>query len=144
MNKISLMNQYVANLAVFNVKLHNLHWNVVGAQFMAVHKMTEALYEAVFEQFDSVAEQIKILGETPVSTLKEYLDLATLKELPAEPVSSDDVRRIVRDDLKDLIGQAEAVRKTADEEGDFLTVSLFEELAAFYRKNIWFLSASLS
>ena len=29
--KYELLNKYVANLAVWNVKLHNLHWNVKGA-----------------------------------------------------------------------------------------------------------------
>ena len=30
------MNEYLSNLAVLNVKLHNLHWNVVGLQFVEI------------------------------------------------------------------------------------------------------------
>lgn len=44
MNKIDRMNGYVANLAVFNIKLHNLHWNARGLEFMAIHQFTEQLY----------------------------------------------------------------------------------------------------
>ena len=32
------LNTYLANLAVINIKIHNLHWNVVGSQFVAVHE----------------------------------------------------------------------------------------------------------
>jgi starvation-inducible DNA-binding protein len=65
MTKIEAMNQFVANLAVWSVKLHNIHWNVQGLQFMPVHKFTEELYDGAFEAYDDVAERIKILGETP-------------------------------------------------------------------------------
>lgn len=49
-------NQYLADLAVVNFKLHNLHWNVQGKAFVAVHQFTEELYNQVFEYFDAVAE----------------------------------------------------------------------------------------
>ncbi len=39
MKKINQMNTYVANLSILNNKLHNLHWNVIGVQFMPVHKI---------------------------------------------------------------------------------------------------------
>ena len=39
---------YLANLAVWNAKLHNLHWNVVGPAFVQVHEFTESLYDEVF------------------------------------------------------------------------------------------------
>ena len=50
---------YLANLAVLNAKLHNLHWNVVGRAFIQVHEYTEGLYDELFEQFDAVAEAMK-------------------------------------------------------------------------------------
>lgn len=32
------LNTYVANLMVWTVKLHNIHWNVVGPIFKLVHE----------------------------------------------------------------------------------------------------------
>jgi DNA-binding ferritin-like protein len=32
------LNVYLSDLAVLNVKLHNLHWNVVGPQFVQLHE----------------------------------------------------------------------------------------------------------
>ena len=36
-------NRYLANIGVMYVKLHNLHWNVVGPQFKAIHEYLETI-----------------------------------------------------------------------------------------------------
>jgi starvation-inducible DNA-binding protein len=143
MSKLDLMNTYVSNLAVLNVKLHNLHWNVVGLQFEPVHKFTEALYDDVFEKFDDVAEQIKILGETPLSTLKDYLAKATVQEVAPKNFSAKEVLEYVKADLEAMNKMAIEIRNLADAEGDFATVAMFEEHGAGYAKNLWFLTAML-
>lgn len=38
------VNAYLANIGVSYIKLHNLHWNVVGSQFKAAHEYLETLY----------------------------------------------------------------------------------------------------
>ena len=67
------MNEYLSNLAVLNVNLHNLHWNVVGVQFVQLHEFTEQLYDEFFEKYDSVAEILKMQGEKPLVKLSDYL-----------------------------------------------------------------------
>ena len=49
------LDRYLSNLAVLVTKTHNLHWNVVGARFKAIHEYTESLYDYYFEKFDEVA-----------------------------------------------------------------------------------------
>ncbi len=141
MSKISKMNEYVANFHVWNVKLHNLHWNVTGEQFVPVHKFTEELYGEVFEKFDDVAEQIKIQGQSPAATIAEYVKLATLKEIPARDFSSGEVLKVVMDDMEHMKQLAVEIRALADDEGDFSTVAMMEDHVSGYAKNLWFLSA---
>ncbi len=141
MSKVAKMNEYVANLHVWNVKLHNLHWNVTGEQFMPVHKFTEEMYEDAFGKFDDVAEQLKIQGENPAATTAEYAKLATIHELPAREFASGEVIKAVQEDMAQLKQLAVDIRALADEEGDFSTVAMMEEHAAGYAKNLWFLSA---
>ena len=43
MKLVKEFNQYLANLAVVTFKLHNVHWNTVGTQFVRVHEYTEEL-----------------------------------------------------------------------------------------------------
>ena len=46
------LNRYLSNLGILITKTHNLHWNVVGARFKAIHEYTESLYDYYFEKFD--------------------------------------------------------------------------------------------
>jgi len=143
MKKINLMNNYVANLAILNTKLHNLHWNVTGVQFMPVHKFTEELYDDVFAKFDDVAEQIKILGFMPLATTKAYLEASSIKEIDPREFGRKEVLEIVRDDLKLMNDLAIEIRNIADEENDFVTVALFEDHVAGYGKTLWFIDSML-
>ncbi len=141
MSKVAKMNEYVANLHVWNVKLHNLHWNVTGEQFMPVHKFTEEMYEDAFEKFDDVAEQLKIQGQSPAATTAEYAKLASIREIPARDFSSGEVIGMVKEDMEQMKQLAVEIRALADAAGDFSTVAMMEEHAAGYAKNLWFLSA---
>jgi len=78
------LNRYLSNLAVLVTKTHNLHWNVVGARFKAIHEYTESLYDYYFEKFDDVAETFKMKGEYPLVKVADYLKHATVKELDAK------------------------------------------------------------
>ena len=80
MKLVKEFNQYLANLAVVTFKLHNVHWNTVGTQFVRVHEYTEELYDETFEFFDAVAEILKMNNVTPDSRLADYLKNATISE----------------------------------------------------------------
>lgn len=139
---IKEMNTYLANLAVLNYKLHNLHWNVVGLEFKAIHEHTEELYNKVFTDFDDVAEMLKIRNLQPAASLKEYLSLATLTELPSDVLyTPQEVIKHLKDDLTALKEDASKLRNLADEAGDFTAVSFFEDQVAAFAKELWFLSA---
>ncbi|NLI90145.1 MAG: DNA starvation/stationary phase protection protein [Epulopiscium sp.] len=139
----NLLQTYLANLAVFNVKLHNIHWNVVGKQFMKIHNYTEELYDALFESYDAVAELLKTKDVFPLSTMSEYLEVATIKEVKATDFSTEDSLKMLREDLFTMRALATDIRNTADKEGDFETVAMFEDYVAEYSKNIWFVDAML-
>lgn len=143
MSKVELLNQYVANLAVWNIKLHNLHWNVVGKEFVQIHEFTEAIYDDAFEKFDEVAELLKMKGEMPLSTMAEYLKVATIEEVAVKDFGTKEVLEIVKADLELMNNLATEIRNLADEEGDFTTVAIFEDHVAGYDKNLWFVNSML-
>jgi starvation-inducible DNA-binding protein len=143
MKHFDLLQQYLANLGVVLVKWHNIHWNVVGKHFMRVHTFTEELYDQVFEDFDAVAELLKTKDVMPLSTMKEYLATATIKEVDAKDFSRKEALEIVKQDLEAMRDLGTEIRNAADEEGDFETVAMFEDYVAFLSKNIWFVDAML-
>lgn len=138
------LNEYLSNLAVINVKLHNLHWNVVGKQFVQIHEFTESMYNDAFGKFDDVAELIKIQGGKPLVKLSDYLQNSSIKELDKDIFTTGEVLEIVQDDLRKMKDLAIEIRNAADEEGDFETVAQFEGYVAGYNKTLWFIRSMMA
>lgn len=141
MKYLKKLQVYLSNLAVWNQKLHNMHWNVEGKIFFQLHEKTEEMYNGVFMHFDEVAEIMKIKGELPVARLSEYVKLATLKEVESKKFTTDEVIDILIADLTKLNESARELHELADEAGDFTVAMVFEEVVAVYEKNLWFLRA---
>ena len=132
---------YLANLAVWNAKLHNLHWNVVGRAFIQVHEYTEGMYDEAAEQYDAVAEAIKMRGGMPEVRLAEFLKIATIKEIEARDFSVSEVLAIVTEDVLTMQTLAKQIREGADKMGDYLLVAQFDAILEGYAKRVWFLTA---
>lgn len=136
-------NQYLANIGVSYIKLHNLHWNVTGAQFKAVHEYLESLYDTYADVLDEVAEILKMDGEYPLASLEDYLAVSTIVELKSGDICIKDTLHTVLADMEILKNDAEALRKQASEEDHYLLVNALEDQLAGYSKNIWFMHAML-
>ena len=138
------LNAYIANIGVGYIKLHNLHWNVVGSQFKAVHEYLESLYDSFADVLDESAEILKMCGEQPVASLKGYLSLATIKELPDKKIDQKKALQLTLADLELLRDQAASVRAIADKGDVFGIANLMEDHSANYAKQIWFLRSMLA
>ncbi len=143
MKHYDLLQTYLANLGVLNVKLHNIHWNVVGKKFMRVHDFTEEMYDQFFGDFDEVAELLKMKNQMPLSTMADYLENATVKEVNPKDFTMEESLKLVKEDLETMKDLATEIRNTADDEGDFETVAMFEDFVAYFSKNLWFVNSML-
>ena len=137
------VNGYLANVAVSYVKLHNLHWNVVGPQFKAVHEYLESIYDAYAGVLDAVAEVLKMQDEMPLSRMSDYLAAASIKEIEAREYSVEESIQIVLADMEEMKAQAADIRALADEDDNFPVANMMEDNLAEYSKNIWFLKSML-
>jgi len=131
-----MLEKVIANMAVLYQKLRNYHWNMTGKGFMAMHIAFEKEYEALADEIDEVAELVRIKGGKPISTLKEFLDHATLVEGDKEK-SMDDMLAEIIADFKTLIAQLK------DEfNGDVKTEDVLTGILARLEKSVWLLSSS--
>lgn len=137
------VNGYLANVAVSYVKLHNLHWNVVGPQFKAVHEYLEELYDAYAGVLDAVAEALKMQDELPLSRMSDYLVAASIKEIEAKDYSVEEVLKIVLADMQEMKEQAEDIRLAAEEDDNYPIVNMMEDDLENYNKSIWFVKSML-
>ena len=138
------LNVYLADTAVMYIKLHNLHWNVYGVQFKAVHEYLEELYDGFTANMDAIAELLRMHDMYPAASLAEYLKISSIKELPSEKVDVKQALSIVLEDLKAFDKKAKEIRSTADEDDVFDVVAMMEEHCAAYQKTIWFISSMLT
>ena len=137
------LNKYLANLAVEYVKLHNLHWNVVGINFKAIHEYLEGLYDGISASLDSVAELLKMHDEVPAASLKEYLALSDIEELPSVEVKGKEALEVVLKDFQSFKALGESIRLEADEANLYDVVSAMEGDLEQFNKAIWFIKAML-
>lgn len=135
------LNLYLANLNVLYRKLQNYHWNVVGKGFFAIHPKLEEYYDGINAQIDDVAERILSIGATPLGTLKDYLEITTVKEAENKEISGICALASVKSEFEAMLSQVKEIKETADEEKDFGTSAMMDEYISEYEKNIWMLTA---
>jgi starvation-inducible DNA-binding protein len=64
-----LLQDRLGALTDLSLTLKHVHWNVVGPNFIAVHKMLDPQVKAVRKMADETAERIATLGMSPNGTL---------------------------------------------------------------------------
>jgi len=127
-----LLNKDLADTYLLLVKTKKHHWDVVGPQFITLHKLWQEQYEALTINVDEIAERIRTLGGYPVGTMEGFLKICSLKEHAGKiPTATgmvaqllDDHEQIVRN-LRKHIEQCTEEFKD-DGTADFLT-ALMEE-----------------
>ncbi|WP_223068888.1 Dps family protein [Paenibacillus caui] len=136
------LNLQVANWTLLYTKLHNFHWYVKGSNFFTLHAKFEELYNEAATYVDDIAERLLAIGGSPVATLKESLQIATLSEAAGQE-SADQMVAAVVSDFEAIVKQLGEGMKAADEAGDQATSDLLLGIAAALDKHIWMLNAYL-
>ncbi|MEG3435701.1 Dps family protein [Pannus brasiliensis CCIBt3594] len=139
-----LLNQDLADAYLLLIKTKKYHWDVVGPQFLSLHKLWEEHYEILTENIDSYAERVRALGGYPVATARGFLERATLKENPDRlPLATDMVARLVDDHEQIIRNLREHIDRCSEEyhdqgTADFLTgfMEQHEEMAWMLRSFI--------
>ncbi len=135
------LNNYLANLNVMSMNVRNMHWNVVGPYFTALHLATGKIYKALSCQIDEVAEMMKMQKMEPLARLSDFVDAATIEELEARDYNEYDVMDNFAAGGQELMKQAQEIRDQANDDDNFLVANKFEEYLCCYAKMEWMLRA---
>ncbi|MFA7946733.1 Dps family protein [Pseudomonas brenneri] len=121
---------------------HNFHWNVTGPQFNSLHNMFMTQYTEQWNALDIIAERIRALGFPAPGTYKEYVKLASFKEVEGVPKATDMVRH--------LVAAQEATARTArklfaivDKANDQPTADVLTQRLDIHEKTAWMLRSLL-
>lgn len=137
-----VINQQIANWNVLYTKFHRFHWYVKGPHFFTLHAKFEELYEEAAATIDEFAEQLLTIGGRPVSTLKEYLQLATIEETNETLTAEEMVQAIVHD-FSLMIDELKAGMEVAEQNNDEVTSDMFLGLIGKLNKHNWMLQSFL-
>lgn len=95
---IDLLNPALCNESLLLIKTKKAHWDVVGPQFLTIHKMLDEQYEKIAQMVDKLAERIRALGGFPIGTAAGFLQGATLREQPGTVPNATAILRGLLDD----------------------------------------------
>ena len=121
---------------------HNFHWNVTGPQFNSLHQMFMAQYTEQWNAIDIIAERIRALGHAAPGTYKEFVKLASIKEVEGVPNANDMIRH--------LVAAQEATARTArklypvvEAANDQPTADVLTQRLEVHEKTAWMLRSLL-
>ena len=76
---VDCLKRLLANSVVMSYKAQGHHWNVEGPMFHQFHAFFKDIYEDVDGAIDSIAENIRKLGDDAPFNLQDFVKLTDLK-----------------------------------------------------------------
>jgi starvation-inducible DNA-binding protein len=121
---------------------HNFHWNVTGPHFNSLHLMFMGQYTEQWNALDLIAERIRALGHPAPGTYKQFVALASIKEVEGVPDSNAMIHH--------LVAAQEATARTArmlfpvvTAANDQPTADLLTQRLEVHEKTAWMLRSLL-
>ncbi|OAS17332.1 DNA starvation/stationary phase protection protein [Paenibacillus oryzisoli] len=138
-----MLDKQVANFSVLYMKLHNYHWYVKGENFFTLHIKFEELYTEATLHLDTIAERMLSLRAVPTATLKEHLQMASIKEAKkTESDASSMVKQLV-DDFTMICAELTEGIELAEDNKDQPTADMLIAIRSSLEKHSWMLAAYL-
>lgn len=136
------LTRFLADTYAVYLKTHGFHWNVRGAQFRELHLLFEEQYRDLWEALDDIAERVRALGEFAPQGYGAFANLTSIRDGSPDTPAARMVEELMRDH-EAVIATGRDVLKTADADGDDVTVDLITQRLAFHEKTAWMLRATL-
>ena len=126
----------------YYLKAHYYHWNVEGSDFFEYHGLFGAIYEEVYGQIDTFAENIRKTGGYTPGSFERFSMLSRVEDETAVPQALDMVKELLDDSEK----MAKIFKLVFDLAEKYHEHGLADFLAGrqdAHRKHAWMLRATL-
>jgi starvation-inducible DNA-binding protein len=136
------LSKLLADTYLLYLKTQNVHWNIHGSEFYALHIMTEKQYEEMAGAVDEIAERIRALGFFVEGTTKAFQKLSSIVE--DEKVHPKHVyieQLIIAHEM--VMRDSRALGVIAEKHEDHATVDLMGRRLLFHEKSAWMLRSQL-
>ena len=136
------LSRLLADSFTLYLMTHNFHWNVTGPQFNSLHLMFMGQYTEQWNALDIVAERIRALGHPAPGTYKEFVKLASIKEVEGVPKSDEMIRHLV-DAQEATARTARKLFPIVEAANDQPTADLLTQRLEIHEKTAWMLRSLL-
>jgi starvation-inducible DNA-binding protein len=138
---VEFLNNRLADAVDLKTQTKQAHWNVKGANFIALHELFDRIAASVEEYADLIAERVMQLGGTAEGTARIAARKSSLEEYPLEIGDGRDHVEALSSALARFGAEA---RRAIDETaalGDQDTADIFTEISRGIDKWLWFVEA---
>ncbi|WP_262695812.1 Dps family protein [Kordiimonas aquimaris] len=125
------------------VATQNVHWNVTGPLFQAVHTLTEEQYTELAPAIDEIAERIRTLGEKAPGTMTQYQSLGTIPEAN-ENANAEDMVKSLKAGHNTIAERIRPLIAMAADATDDVTAGLLTDRLTVHEKAQWMLGAMVA
>jgi starvation-inducible DNA-binding protein len=133
----------VADSYTLYAKTLGVHWNVQGANFYGLHKLTDAQYNELHSAADAIAERIRALGMLAPTGNEAFRALTVIdNDAPHKP-THDMIAELVADNEQVARRMAEFA-EIAEVANDPFTNDMLVARIGVHEQNAWMLRASLA
>lgn len=132
----------VADSYTLYAKTLGVHWNVQGAGFFGLHKLTDAQYNELHQAADAIAERIRALGKLAPTGNETFRALTVIEnEAPHKP-TQEMIAELARDN-ESVARRMGEFAELADEAGDLFSHDMLVARIGVHEQNAWMLRSSL-
>ena len=136
------LSRLLADSYTLYLQSHNFHWNVTGPMFQTLHVLFMDHYTEQWNALDLIAERIRSLGVPAPGTYKEFVQLASIKEVEGTPSAKGMIRILVAGQ-EAVARTARSAFKAAEAANDQPTCDLLTQRMQVHEKNAWMLRSLL-
>ena len=137
-----LLSDAQSSLFVLFHKTWAFHWNVVGSDFTQLHQLFGGQYETMFEEIDRLSEHMRYLNVKPLSSLSRMLEVTQIQEAASSTTANNMLSELLENNEK-FCEMMQEISEEAEEQRQYATANLVQDLMESHGKFIWQLKAHL-
>ena len=140
---VAILQAQLADSSDLYSQIKQAHWNVKGAEFIALHQLFDTVAATVLLATDTIAERILQLGGEAAGTTRFVAKKSTLPEYPLLNADCKQHVKAVRTVLELYANASRDAINSTDDLGDPVTADIFTSITRDVDKHLWFVSSHL-
>jgi len=134
---VVILNRCLANESLLTIKVKKLHWDIVGPQFISLHKLWDEHYTQMTEYVDEIAERVRSRGGFPIGTASGFLEHATVAEHPGVVSSATEAVNALLQDHELIVRTLRNAIDKCDDLGDAGTADFLTGMLESHEQMAW-------